>query len=329
MKKRLREGAKLIVIDPRRIDLVRSPHVEADYHLPLQPGTNVAVLTALAHVIVTEGLVDEAFVRERCDLDGVRAIGPRSSPSRATRPEAVETITGVPAADDPRRRPALRHRRQWRDLLRPRRHRAQPGLDHGHGHRQPRDGDRQYRPPRRRREPAARPEQRAGLLRHGLVPARAARLPPHLRRRRARASSRALWGVKLDTEPGLRIPNMLDAAVDGTFKGLYIQGEDILQSDPDTNMSPPASRRWNASSSRTSSSTRPPTTPMSSCPARPSSRRTAPSPMPSAASSAVRKVMAPKSGLADWEVTLRLAQAHAASDGTTRIRPRSWTRSRD
>ena len=67
MKKRLREGARLIVIDPRRIDIVRSPHVEADYHLPLLPGTNVAVIDALAHVIVTEGLVDEAFVRERCD----------------------------------------------------------------------------------------------------------------------------------------------------------------------------------------------------------------------------------------------------------------------
>ena len=44
----------------------------------------------------------------------------------------------------------------------------------------------------------------------------------------------SLWGVKLDEEPGLRIPNMLDAAVDGSFKGIYIQGEDILQSDPDT-----------------------------------------------------------------------------------------------
>ena len=39
MKRRLREGAHLIVIDPRRIDLVRSPHIEADYHLPLKPGT--------------------------------------------------------------------------------------------------------------------------------------------------------------------------------------------------------------------------------------------------------------------------------------------------
>src|SRR5208283_3286238 len=41
-------------------------------------------------------------------------------------------------------------------------------------------------------------------------------------------------GVTLDKEPGLRIPNMLDAAVEGTFKAIYIEGEDILQSDPDT-----------------------------------------------------------------------------------------------
>src|SRR4029079_16750498 len=51
MKRRLREGAKLIVIDPRQIDLVRTPHVEASYHLPLLPGTNVAMVNALAHVI--------------------------------------------------------------------------------------------------------------------------------------------------------------------------------------------------------------------------------------------------------------------------------------
>ena len=57
---RLRQGAKLIVVDPRRIDLVDSPHVKADYHLQLRPGTNVALVTALAHVIVTEGLLDEA-----------------------------------------------------------------------------------------------------------------------------------------------------------------------------------------------------------------------------------------------------------------------------
>ncbi|MCK5943048.1 MAG: molybdopterin-dependent oxidoreductase, partial [Planctomycetes bacterium] len=65
MKKRLREGANLIVIDPRRIDLVRTPHVEADYHLQLRPGSNVAVMNALAHVVVTEGLEAKEFLAER------------------------------------------------------------------------------------------------------------------------------------------------------------------------------------------------------------------------------------------------------------------------
>jgi formate dehydrogenase major subunit len=121
----------------------------------------------------------------------------------------------------------------WRDLLRPRRHRAQPGLDHGDRDRQPRDGDRQYRPSRRRREPAARPEQRSRLLRHGLVPARAARLSPYLGRRGARPV-RGDVERQAQPEPGLRIPNMFDAAIEGTFMGIYVQGEDILQSDPNT-----------------------------------------------------------------------------------------------
>jgi hypothetical protein len=190
MKKRLRQGAGQADRHrsaPHR--LVRSPHIEADHHLPLKPGTNVAVLTALAHVIVTEGLSTSAFIRERCDWDEFEdwaafVAEPRHSP------EATEKLTGVPPPSCARR-PALCHRRQRRDLLRPRRHRAQPGLDHGDGDRQPRHGDRQYRPRGRRREPAARPEQRPGLLRHGLVPARAAGLSPRLRRRDARACSRS------------------------------------------------------------------------------------------------------------------------------------------
>ena len=63
MKRRLRRGARLIVVDPREIDLVRTPHIEAAHHLQLLPGTNVAVVNALAHVVVTEGLVDHEFVR--------------------------------------------------------------------------------------------------------------------------------------------------------------------------------------------------------------------------------------------------------------------------
>ena len=99
---------------------------------------------------------------------------------------------------------------------------------------------------------AARPEQRAGFLRHGLVPARTARLPPHLRRR-GRALFERDWGVTIQPEPGLRIPNMFEAALGGTFKGLYCQGEDIVQSDPNTQHVPRRWRRWSASWCRTCS----------------------------------------------------------------------------
>ncbi|NLG77828.1 MAG: molybdopterin-dependent oxidoreductase, partial [Xanthomonadaceae bacterium] len=96
MKKRIREGAKLIVIDPRRTDLVKSPHVKADYHLALQPGTNVAVVTAMAHVIVTEGLVNETFVRERCERDEFEEWAAFVS-LEVNSPEAMEKYTGVKA----------------------------------------------------------------------------------------------------------------------------------------------------------------------------------------------------------------------------------------
>ena len=69
MKRRLREGAKLIVADPRRIDLVKSPHIDSEHHLNLLPGTNVALLNALAHVIVREGLEDKEFIELRCEDD--------------------------------------------------------------------------------------------------------------------------------------------------------------------------------------------------------------------------------------------------------------------
>src|SRR5512139_11935 len=96
MKRRLRQGAKLIVIDPRRIDIVRSPHVEAAHHLALQPGTNVAVLTAMAHVIVTEGLANEAFIKERCDWDEYQDWARFVAEERHS-PETLEPVTRVPA----------------------------------------------------------------------------------------------------------------------------------------------------------------------------------------------------------------------------------------
>src|SRR5690606_36727647 len=96
LKRRLRQGAKLIVIDPRQIELVRAPHISADYHLQLRPGTNVAIINALAHVIVTEGLTKDDYVAERCEIESYErwkafVSDPKNSP------EAMEAVTGVPA----------------------------------------------------------------------------------------------------------------------------------------------------------------------------------------------------------------------------------------
>ena len=98
LKKRLRQGAKLVIIDPRRIDMVRSPHVEAAHHLPLRPGTNVAVVTAMAHVIVTEGLYDADFIRERCDWDEFQDYAAFVAEPRHG-PEATALLTGVDAGE--------------------------------------------------------------------------------------------------------------------------------------------------------------------------------------------------------------------------------------
>ncbi len=75
--------------------MVRTPHVEADYHLPLMPGTNVAMINAMAHVIVTEGLVNEQYVAERCEPHDFAACGAISSRCRRIRRKRPSSITGV------------------------------------------------------------------------------------------------------------------------------------------------------------------------------------------------------------------------------------------
>ena len=210
------------------------PMSRRTYHLPLLPGTNVAVMTALAHVIVTEGLVDEAFVRERCDLDEFRALGRVRRPMPRNSPEALEAMTGVPADGRARRRAALCDRRQRRDLLRPRRHRAFSqgsttvmaiaNLAMATGN-LGREGV-GVNPLRGQNNVQGSCDM--GSFPHELPGYR------HISNDAVRSMFEEFWGAKLDNEPGLRIPNMLDAAVDGSFKGLYIQGEDIAQSDPDT-----------------------------------------------------------------------------------------------
>ena len=123
MKRRLRQGAKLIVADPRTIDLVRTPHIEAMYHLPLLPGTNVALINAFAHVALSEGLAKEDFVRERCEWPAFE-LWKKFILEERNSPEAAAKVTGVPAEKIRAAARSVRDRRQRGHLLRPRRDRA-------------------------------------------------------------------------------------------------------------------------------------------------------------------------------------------------------------
>ena len=232
LKKRLREGAKLIVIDPRRIDMVKSAHIEAAHHLPLTPGTNVAVVTALGHVIVTEGLYDEAFIRERCDWDEFQAFAEFVSDKRHA-PESTALLTGVNAQE---LRAAARLFAKG----------GNGAIYYGLGVTEHSQGSTTVmalanlammtgnigregvgvNPLRGQNNVQGSCDM--GSFPHELPGYRHVKLPE------VRKVFEDAWGVEIDPEPGLRIPNMLDAAVEGTFKGLYCQGEDILQSDPDT-----------------------------------------------------------------------------------------------
>jgi formate dehydrogenase major subunit len=228
MKRRLRQGAKLIVVDPRRIDLVRSPHIEAAHHLQLAPGTNVAVVNAFAHVVVTEGLVDRSFVEERCeDFEQWEQFisGPEHSP------EAVESITGIPAEE---LRAAARlyatggngaiyyglgvteHSQGSTTVM------GMANLAMATGN----IGRRGVGVNPLRGQNNVQGSCDMGSFPHELPGYR------HVSDDGARDVYEQLWGTPILNEPGLRIPNMFDAAIDGSFRALFVQGEDIAQSDP-------------------------------------------------------------------------------------------------
>ncbi|MFN7532178.1 MAG: formate dehydrogenase subunit alpha, partial [Gemmatimonas sp.] len=232
LKRRLRQGARLIVIDPRRIDLVRSPHIRAAHHLQLRPGTNVAVINAMAHVIVTEGLVDNAFVEARCDVRSFEQwkafiAQPEQSP------EATEACTGVPAAEV---RAAARLYATGGNAA------IYYGLgvtEHSQGSTMVlgianlamvagqigRDGT-GVNPLRGQNNVQGSCDM--GSFPHELPGYR------HISDDATRHLFEQAWHVALDPEPGLRIPNMLALALTGQFRGMFIQGEDLAQSDPNT-----------------------------------------------------------------------------------------------
>jgi formate dehydrogenase major subunit len=232
LKRRLRQGAKLIVVDPRVTAIVRSPHIQADYHLQLRPGTNVAVINALAHVIVTEGLVKTDYVAARCEPAAFERWSSFIKESRNS-PEATESETHVPA-DTVRRAARL--------FAAGRNGAIYYGLgvtEHSQGSTMVmgianlamatgnlgREGV-GVNPLRGQNNVQGACDM--GSFPHEFTGYR------HVSDVKVRSLFENHWHVHLEPEPGLRIPNMFEAALDGSFKGLYVQGEDILQSDPNT-----------------------------------------------------------------------------------------------
>jgi len=232
MKQAIRRGAKLIVVDPRVTETVKSAHIEAVHHLQLLPGTNVAVINALAHVIAMENLIDRDFVNKRCDLESFAQWEsfirlPENSP------ENLESITRVPATQ-------LRAAARLFATL------PNAAIYYGLGVTEHSQGSTMVMGIAN----LAMATGNIGRLGVGVNPLRGQNnvqgscdmgsfpheLPGyrHISGAQVREIYNKKWGVVLRAEPGLRIPNMFDSALGKKFLGLYVQGEDIAQSDPNT-----------------------------------------------------------------------------------------------
>ena len=233
MKRRLRDGAKLIIADPRAIDLVEnSPHIRADYHLNLRPGTNVALISALAHVVVTEGLVKEDFVKERCEWDSF-VLWRDFVAKQENSPEALADELGVDA-------------NLIREAARLFATGGNSAIYYGLGVTEHSQGSTTVMGIAN----LAMATGNVGREGVGINPLRGQNnvqgscdmgsMPHeypgyrHVSDPAAKALFESAWGRPLSDEPGLRIPNMLDLASEGRFKALYCVGEDIVQSDPNT-----------------------------------------------------------------------------------------------
>jgi formate dehydrogenase major subunit len=230
--KRVREGAKLIVVDPRETEMVDTPHAGAQHHLKLRPGTNVALLTAFAYVIVDEGLLDEAFIAERCESQAFsdwREFVSRPENS----PEMLAQVIGVSSTQ---------LRAAARDYATGKNGAIYYGLgvtEHAQGSTAViaianlamatgnvgREGV-GVNPLRGQNNVQGSCDM--GSFPHELPGYR------HVSDNATRILFEQAWGTRLQAEPGLRIPNMLESALDGSFHGLYCQGEDPVQSDPNT-----------------------------------------------------------------------------------------------
>jgi formate dehydrogenase major subunit len=224
LKQAALRGCKLITIDPRRIEL-------ADYgaiHLAPRPGTNAAVVLGLCHLVRRDGLVDEEFVAAR--TEGYEALEELLA---GYDPAAVEEITGIAAAD------LEAAARLYGEA-------ASGSLLWGLGVTEHRYGSEVVQLLCN----LAMMTGKVGKPGSALLPLRGQNnvqgssdmgaLPDTYTAYRSVAdeevarSFEAEWGVPLSRRVGMKIPEMFDAAIAGELKAMYIFGEDVAQTDPDT-----------------------------------------------------------------------------------------------
>jgi formate dehydrogenase major subunit len=217
-------GMKLVTVDPRRIEL-------SDYgvlHLAPRPGTNAAVMLGIAHVIERDGFVDEAFIEARTrGYEELLELLPQYTP------EAVEEITGIPAGD----LEAAAHIYGEAENA---------CFSWGLGVTEHKYGSEVVQLICN----VAMMTGKVGRLGSALLPLRGQNnvqgssdmgaLPDTYTAYRpvghedVARSFEECWGVPLSREKGYTIPQMFDAAVRGDLKAMYIFGEDVAQTDPNT-----------------------------------------------------------------------------------------------
>jgi formate dehydrogenase alpha subunit len=217
-------GCKLVTIDPRRIEL-------ADYgvlHLSPRPGTNAAVMLGLAHVVARDGLTDDAFLAARTDgYDEVRALVEDYTPA------AVQRISGVPAASIERAAHIYAEA-------------AEASILWGLGVTEHRYGSEVVRlicnlalmcgkvgRPGSALLPLRGQNNVQGSSDMGALPDTFTGYQSVADEQVARRFEQR-WGVEMKRSRGLKIPEMFDAAVAGDLRAMYIFGEDVAQTDPNT-----------------------------------------------------------------------------------------------
>ncbi len=224
IKQAAMKGIPMIVIDPRKTDLANL----ATWHLQLRPGTNVALLNMMAHYIVTEGKVDHDFINERCEgheefMAQIRELDIEehekiTGVDRQLVREAAVAYASVDNAMEFHGLGVTEHSQGSKtvmllsNLAMLTGNIGRPGVGIN-----PLRGQNNVQGAA---DMGAQPHQGAGYL--------DVTMPEH------QEHYRTHYGVDVPKEIGLKIPQMFDAAIDGSLKALWIMGEDIVQTDPNT-----------------------------------------------------------------------------------------------